>query len=81
MTFTKQDKVILRKGLMTLYFWERQILIYRFWENMTIEEIANFYGTTWSDIDSNIERLLKKLRDFCVNDPEFSLFDFVEEAA
>jgi DNA-directed RNA polymerase specialized sigma subunit len=81
MKFTNKDKTILRKGLMSLYFWERQILIYRFWENRTIEEIAAFYETSWSDINSNIERLMGVLREFCINDPEFSLFDFVETAA
>lgn len=66
---------------MSLYFWERQILIYRFWENRTIEEIASFYETSWSDINSNIERLMGVLREFCINDREFSLFDLVETAA
>lgn len=81
LTFTSADKMILRKGLLSLSLWERQILIYRFWENFTIEEIANFYGTSWSEMNLTIERLQKELRSFCLDHPEFSLTDVFKVAA
>lgn len=73
MEFVHQDKEILKEGLETLPFWERQILIYRFWENLTIEEIAELMEMTWSEVSESLEDSFSILRTFCLSDPRFCL--------
>ena len=56
-------------------------MIYRFWENLSIEEISRLMGMKWSEVDQSIEKSYVLLREYCLNDSDFSLSDQSEEAA
>lgn len=73
MKFTNDDISILRTGLQLLNLNDRQILIYRFWENMTIEEIAEALDMKWLEVDQAIKRAQEDLKRFCLRHPGFSL--------
>ena len=73
MRFTAKDIEVVRNGLNFLSFLERQIIIYRFWENQTIEEIATVLELSWSEIDEVINEAIEKLRAFCLEHPNFSI--------
>ncbi len=80
MRFTPKDIEVVRNGLSFLTFLERQILIYRFWEERTIEDIAEILEMYWDEVDSYIEDSLKSLRKYCLEHPSFSLGVFMEAA-
>ena len=80
MNYTKEDILVVREGLSFLAYLERQVIIYRFWENMTIEEISQVLGMKWSEIDMAINRALENLRRYCLRHPEFSL-NFISRMA
>ena len=80
MKFTSNDVEILRAGLSYLTTCERQILIYRFWEDKTIEEIAMLLEIKWEEVNRNIESALVNLKHFCIGQSDFSLNDFREAA-
>lgn len=80
MRFTSQDMEIVRTGLDILSFDERQILICRYWENQTIEEISNLLGLGWSDIDQLMSEALEKLRTYCLQHSQFSIGTIMEAA-
>lgn len=73
MNFTTDDIDILRTGLELLNFNSRQILIYRFWENMSIEEISQAMSMTWIEVDESIKNAQEALKRFCLRHPGFSL--------
>lgn len=73
MKFTNTDISILRTGLQLLDLVDRQILIFRFWENMSIEEIAQVLEMKWIEVDVAIKRSQEELRRFCLRHPGFSL--------
>lgn len=72
MKFSGRDKEILRVGLSVLPFWERHILVLRFWENYSIKEIAKALEMEWDEVDKSIEESQQKLKKFCLSFPEFS---------
>lgn len=72
-SFTFLDQAVLHLGLEELSSFERQLLILRFWENFTIEEISRLFKVSWSEVDETIENSFLKLRDFCLNHKGFSL--------
>lgn len=80
MRFTSNDVDIVRAGLSDLTTCERQILIYRFWEEKTIEEIAELLGMKWNEVNESIESALINLKHFCIGQSDFSLNDFREAA-
>lgn len=80
MRFTSNDVEIVRAGLSDLTTCEQQILIYRFWEDKTIEEIATLLEMKWEEVNRSIETALEYLKDFCIGQSDFSLNDFREAA-
>lgn len=80
MKFTSSDIEIVRAGLSYLTSCERQILIYRFWEDRSIEEIANLLEMKWEEVNRSIERALKNLKQYCICQSDFSINDFREAA-
>lgn len=52
----------LNEGMRKLPFLQKQILIYRFWENLTIEEIGFLLELPWNEVDQHIEESFKFLR-------------------
>ena len=77
--FSSIDQHLLRKGVLTLPFHEQQILIYRFWENLSIEEISRFLNLSWGEVDRSLEKSFRFLREFCLKQNEFSLSIFVQK--
>ena len=80
MRFTPKDIEVVKEGMNILSFFERHILINRFWENKTIEEIAEEMELQWDEIDQAITEALSKLRVYCLEHPQFKL-GLVLEAA
>ena len=80
MRFTSNDIEIVRAGLSFLTTCEKQILIYRFWEDMTIEEIAILLEMKWDEVNRSIETALKHLKQYCIGQSDFSINDFREAA-
>jgi len=80
MRFTSRDKEIVRVGLNFLTSSERQILIFRFWENMTIAEIAEVLGMKWEEVNKTLEVALESLKTFCLTQMDFSVHLFKEAA-
>lgn len=80
MRFTSNDVEIVRAGMSHLTTCERQILIYRFWEEITIEEIAELLEMEWDEVNNSIESALLNLKHFCIGQSDFSLNDFREAA-
>lgn len=72
MKFTQEDIEILRAGLNILTLTDRQILVFRFWENMSIEEIGQSLNMKWIDVDKAIKSAQEELKIFCLRHPGFS---------
>lgn len=60
--FTEMDYIILRNSLAQLSKTERKVIYLRFWENMTIQEIAKMHRMSWERVDNLIDETLLKLR-------------------
>lgn len=74
-SFTEKDQSILREGITQLSFIDRQIIINRFWENFSIEEIAETFLMSWDEVDQSIEESMEKLKAYCLSQREFSLYE------
>jgi DNA-directed RNA polymerase specialized sigma subunit len=74
-SFTEKDQAILREGITLLSFIDRQIIINRFWENQTIEEIAETFLMSWDEVDQSIEESMETLKSYCLSQKEFSLYE------
>lgn len=74
-SFTEKDQAILREGITRLSFIDRQIIINRFWENQTIEEIADTFQMSWDEVDQSIEKSQRILKAYCLTQKEFSLYE------
>ena len=62
--FTAKDQAILRDGINKLGIIDRQVMIYRFWENYSIQEIAESFDMTWNEVDQSINASMEKLKKF-----------------
>jgi len=65
--FTAKDQAILRAGINKLGLIDRQVIIYRFWENYSIQEIAESFDMTWNEVDQSINASMEKLKQFYLN--------------
>ena len=52
--------LVLREMFATLGHQECEVLWYRYWEDLTLEECGDFYGVTKERIISSVENLLKR---------------------
>jgi DNA-directed RNA polymerase sigma subunit (sigma70/sigma32) len=80
MRFTAKDIEVVKTGLNILTYFERHIVIHRFWENKTIEEIAVEMELDWDEVDQAITEALNKLRTFCLEHPQFKAASYAEAA-
>lgn len=71
--FTINDQAILRAGISELPTLQRRLLIYRFWGNCTIEEIAQRFQMSWVEVDKLMDKAIESLGDFCLRSEDFSL--------
>lgn len=58
----KEQLEMLRELLQELSEPKATVIHLRYWEEMTIQQIASALGHTWSSIDSMIEESLEELR-------------------
>ena len=70
--FTDIDYEVLRSAVGHLSDREVNLIADRFFGKLTIEEMARKHRTTWSELDSMINRILKRLRHLCLEDHRFS---------
>lgn len=59
------DSILLKQGMDKLTEEENAILYYKYWECLTVREIAKKLDKPRSTIQYKIEEILKKLKDFC----------------
>lgn len=69
--FTDFDVSILKEGLERLPYLPRIALKMRFWNECTIQEIAEFLGLEWDEVNGIIKNACLKLRAHCKSDPAF----------
>ncbi|MBS1983266.1 MAG: hypothetical protein JST16_03765 [Bdellovibrionales bacterium] len=70
--FTKNDRHIVRRALLRLPLEEQQVVFLRFWEEMSTEEIAIYFGHSYQKIESILARACEKIRTLCLMHPKFS---------
>ncbi len=56
---------------------ERIIIYCRFWENMSILEIARFLGISWHKTYSILNSTLNELRELLNQEPDYYLEDVI----
>ena len=59
---SKENLILLNEALEFLSSKQRTIVRMRFWENMSIQEIASRIGVPWDTTDRMIEETLNHLR-------------------
>ena len=60
--FSDENYELLSEALDFLTPKQRLIVYLRFWDNMTIQEIARYIGQSWDSTDSMIEAAVNHLR-------------------
>ena len=70
--FSAKDHAIVRNAIAQLEGHEHTIILMRFWENNTIDEIAEILDLTWQEVERYLSQALTKLKAFCLNHPGFS---------
>ena len=73
--FNEQDKNILREGILLLSKMDSEMVVARFWMNLTIEEIALEHSISWSEADKALSEALAKLKRHCLSNHKFSLMN------
>lgn len=59
------DALLLKQGMEKLSDEENKILYYKYWEYLTVREIAKKLDKPRSTIQYKIEEILKKLKEYC----------------
>lgn len=59
------EHMMLKQGMAKLTAVENTILYYKYWEGMTVRQIAEKLGATKSTIQYKIDTILKKLKEYC----------------
>lgn len=72
MNFTQNDIAVIREALRELPIIEWHIIYLRFWENYSIQEIAESLEMRWEEVNQTIDKLLIDLKAHCLNEPTFS---------
>lgn len=71
--FTRNDKRIVRRALMGVSEHEREVVLMRYWEELSIDEIALIIQSTKEKVEETLAQAYEKLRGLCLRHPEFSL--------
>lgn len=66
-SFSQQEQETVRQSLLELPFYERALLIYRYYHNDLIEKIAKRLRCTWDEADLEVDRALSELRSIYLN--------------
>ncbi len=70
--FSKMDHQLVRAALRELSNDHRRAVYLRFWENRSIEEIAQTLGQSWDEVDDLLEEAFEKIRETCEEHQGFS---------
>lgn len=71
--FTLKDHVLVRRAIsVVLTDCEHEAIILRFWLNQTLEEIGRTLSLSEVRVDQILNLAMKKIREFCLNQPDFS---------
>lgn len=62
LTMTQENFDLLKEALAFLSPKQRLIVYLRFWDNMTIQEIARYIGHSWSSTDMMLDGAVNHLR-------------------
>lgn len=61
------DNLTLRHALETLTGWENELIYYKFWEGLTVREIATKLNKPRSTVQYDIDKAMKKIKKFWKN--------------
>ena len=78
--FTGGDYGIVRDGMEKLTRRERAVVTKRYWDGLSVSEIAEELGAEWHEIKADLESAHKKLKQYCIKDPGFSRAKMVDAA-
>ena len=70
--FTEADYSIVRQALQGLPEMEREIVILRFWARYDVFRIADLFGLRVKTVETCLSRAYTKLKNICLECPEFS---------
>lgn len=62
LTLSEENFDLLQEALSFLSPKQRLLVYLRFWDNMTIQEIARYVGQSWSSTDATIDSAVNHLR-------------------
>ncbi len=79
--FSSLDYVIVRSGMANLPDMERTVLEMRFWRNATIDEIGCALRMSWREVEVLLASAFRKLKTYCLSDPDFTRAESVCFAA
>ena len=71
--FTEEEHQYLREHLGKLPAVEFEIVVKRYWERLTLQEIAEDFDLSWNTVDRLFRSALAKLSEYCFADSRFSL--------
>lgn len=71
-SFSKMDHQLVRAALRELSNGHRRAVYLRFWENQSIEDIAQTLGRSWNEVDDLLEEAFEKIRETCEEHQGFS---------
>ena len=70
--FSETDYFIVRQAMALLPKRECEIVILRFWENLSVTEISIALGMNWDRTEARLEQALFRLKRICLDQSEFS---------
>ena len=71
--FTMKDHVIVKQAVQTcLTDNEQAVINFYFWEDYSLDEVAEQMDMAKAEINLILEKSYKKIRVFCMGEPEFS---------
>lgn len=78
--FTTQDYHVVRRAILKLREDEQSVVILRFWEHRTLEEIGIALDLNWRQVEKLMTSAFSNLKLICLNNETFSRFSTQENA-
>ena len=72
-SFKTHDQIIATSMVRKLTDTQRQIIVMRYWQNKTIDDIAQKLGLSWAKTNMIINLALDNLKKLCTDQPTFGL--------
>lgn len=70
--FSGKDHEIVRKALAQLEGPEHQVIVMRFWEKNTLDEISEILEISVQEVEKYLVQAMAKLKMICLGNPAFS---------